>query len=173
MKHKQKKAPELLERPVPAEEAIMAPDESGYSLHIAGVYQDSVTRDWAMQTCHRATQLAGEERVQNTWFSANSLSDPKNLLEAVRAALAADVIVISVYAVDELPVDLRAWIDAWLPRRQPRMGALAAVIGVAEPLETRSVRTLEYLQAVAHKAQLDFIPHERQWPVTSPPSPSL
>jgi hypothetical protein len=157
-----KNAIELLEPPVLSDEAAMVPDESGFSLNSAGVYQDSVTREWAMQTCHRATQLAGAERIQNTWYNANSLSDPGTLLEAVRAALAADVIVIAVYAVEELPLDLYVWIDAWLPRRLSRVGALAAVIGVAETREPQSVRTREYLQAVAHKAQLDFVPLERQ-----------
>ena len=117
-----------------------------------------------MQTCHRATKLAGEERIQNTWYHASSLSDPGTLLEAVCAALAADVIVIAVYAMEELPLDLYVWIDAWLPRRASRVGALAAVIGVAEPLEPQSVRTREYLEAVARKAQLDFIPQERRRP---------
>jgi hypothetical protein len=159
-----KNAIKLQKPPVPPDQAAMSPDESEYALNIAGVYQDVVTRDWAMQTCRRATQLAGEERIQNTWYHAGSLSDPGTLLEAVCAALAADVIVIAVYAVEELPLDLYVWIDAWLPRRASRVGALAAVIGVAEPLEPQSVRTRQYLEAVARKAQLDFIPQERQRP---------
>ena len=120
-----------------------------------------------MQSCRQATQLAGGERVQNTWYNANSLSDPGILLDAVRAAVAADVIVISVYAADELPLDLYVWIEAWLPRRLSRRGALAALVGVAEPLDSPSVRTLEYLQAVARKAQLDFIPQQRKRPAAS------
>ena len=50
-----KNAIQLLVPPVPSDQAAMAPDESGYSLNIAGVYQDSVTKEWAMQTCRRAT----------------------------------------------------------------------------------------------------------------------
>ena len=140
----------------------MAPEASGYTLNIAGVYQDSVTRDWAMQSCRRATQLAGEERFQNNWYDANSLSDHGILLDAVQAALVADVIVVSVYAADELPLDLYVWVQTWLPRRPSRIGALTALIGVAEPLDFQFARTLEYLQAVARKAQLDFIPQQRK-----------
>jgi hypothetical protein len=58
-----------------------------------------------------------------------------------------------------------------LPRRLAREGALAAVIGVAEPLESRFVRTCAYLQEVARKAQLDFIPHKRRRPSPSTRSP--
>jgi hypothetical protein len=161
------KTAELLERTAFWDGVAIAPVVSGYTLNIAGVYQDSVTRDWAMQSCRQATQLAGGERVQNTWCNTNSLSDPGILLDAVRAAVAADVIVISVYAADELPLDLYVWIEAWLPRRLSRRGALAALVGVAEPLDSPSVRTLEYLQALARKAQLDFIPQQRERPATS------
>jgi len=120
-----------------------------------------------MQSCRQATQLAGGERVQNTWYNTNSLSDPGILLDAVRAAVAADVIMISVYAADELPLDLYVWIEAWLPRRLSRRGALAALVGVAQPLDSPSVRTLEWLQALARKAQLDFIPQQRERPAAS------
>jgi hypothetical protein len=161
---KRMKASAFLKRPVDQLEVAMAPAEAAYSLTIAGVYQDSVTRDWALQTCRRATQLVGEESVQNVWYDAYSLRDPGVFLDAVGAALAADVIMVSVYAADELPLDLYVWVQAWLPRRHARAGALTALIGVAEPPDSRFVRTVEYLQAVASRAQLDFIPQERKRP---------
>jgi hypothetical protein len=162
---------ELIDPPVLLDEAILAADDSIFSLHVAGVYQDASTRDWAMQICHRATQLAGKGSIQSAWFSAHSLSYPATLLDAVSAALVADVIVVSVHAMDELPIDLYVWFDVWLPRRPARVGALAAVIGTAEPLESRFIRTLGYLQAVAQKAQLDFSAEPRRRPVTSLASP--
>ncbi|HTA29665.1 MAG TPA: hypothetical protein VK731_04240 [Candidatus Cybelea sp.] len=138
--------------------------EADYALNIAGVYQDSVTREWGLQNCRRATQLAGEERVQNTWYDVHSLSDPGILLKAVRAALEADVIVVSLYAADELPLDLYVWVQVWLPRRFWRAGILTALIGVAESPDAQSDRTLQYLQAVASKAQLDFVTEKRKRP---------
>lgn len=80
---------QLLERTVFADEVPLAPEEVGYTLHIAGVYEDGVTRD------------------------------------------------------------------------------LRAFIGVAEPPDSQFARTSAYLQAVARKAQLDFIPQERKRPVAS------
>jgi hypothetical protein len=41
---------------------------------------------------------------------------------------------------------------------------LRAFIGVAEPPDSQFARTSAYLQAVARKAQLDFIPQERKRP---------
>jgi hypothetical protein len=162
---KRMKASAFLKQPADQLEVAKAPDGAAYSLNIAGVYQDSVTRNWAMQSCRLATQLAGEKSVQDTWYNAHSLSDPGIFMEAVRAALVADVIVVSVYAADELPLDLYVWVQAWLPRRRSRAGALTALIGVAEPPNSQFVRTVEYLQAVASRAQLEFIPQERKRPV--------
>lgn len=162
------KTGEFLKRPIEPFEVANAPYQSGYTLNIAGVYQDFVTRDWAMQSCSRATRLAGEEGVQSTWYSADSLSEPGFLRDAVRDALVADVIVVSVYGAHELPLDLYVWIDAWLPRRPLRVGALTALIGFAQPLDSESARTFEYLRAVARKAKLDFVPQACQRPIASP-----
>ena len=141
-----------------SDEATAAPTESEYALNIVGVYQDSVTQSWGVPMCRLAMQLAGEDHVRNTWYDVHSLDDIETLLEAVRAALVADVIVISVYAAEELPLGLYVWIDAWLPRRTSREGALTALIGADEPQDLQSFRTRDYLQAVACKGQLDFIP---------------
>ncbi len=111
--------------------------------------------------------MARAGRVQNSWFSINSLGDPKILMDAVRTALIADVIAVSIYAADELPLDLYFWCDLWLPRRLARGGALTALVGVAEPSDLHSARTFEYLQGVARKGQMDFIPQERKCPVTA------
>ena len=117
--------------------------------------------------CRPLRQKFGGENVQNTWHSIHSLNDPEVLLEAAHAALAADVIVIAIHAADELPPELCAWIDVWLPRRLARVGALAALIGVAGEPATEAVRTQEYLQAVARRGLLDFLPHERKLPAES------
>jgi hypothetical protein len=145
-----------------SEELETSSGDSGHKFKIAVVYQDKVTQSWAMQLCDPVEEKFGGEYVQNTWHDVNSLSDPEMLLEAVRAALSADVIVISVYAADELPPELYAWINVWLPRRLSRAGALAALIGVAGKPAPHAVRTQEYFQAVARRGQLDFLPHERK-----------
>jgi hypothetical protein len=141
-----------------SDEVTVGPDVSAYDLSIVGVYQDPLTQSWGVPMCRLATQLAGANRIRNTWYDVHSLSDTEILLDAVHSALVADVIVVSVYAADELPIDLYVWIDAWLPRRPPHEGALTALIGADEPQEPQSVRTRKYLQAVARKGQLDFIP---------------
>jgi hypothetical protein len=161
------KAVEILERSVLSEKAALAPDESRLRPNIVGVYQDVLSRNWAMQICQPAAQLVGEERVQNLWYEIDSLSDTKILLEAVRAALVANVIVVSVHAADELPLNLYVWIDVWLPRRPSRFGTLTALIGIVESMETQSVRVFEYLEAVARRGEMNFIRQKRNWPGAS------
>ena len=133
------KATELL-----SDELTAAPRQSGYELNIVGVYQDPLTQSWGLPMCRLATDLVGEDLVHNTWYDVHSLSDLGILLPAVRAALVADVIVVSVYAADELPLDLYVWINAWLPRRNSREGAFTALIGAEKPQDSQSVRTLKY-----------------------------
>jgi hypothetical protein len=135
-----------------------AANKSEYALSIVGVYQDPLTQSWGVPMCRLATQLVGENHIQHLWYDVHSLTDSRVLVDAVRAALVADVIVVSVHAAEELPVGLYVWIDAWLPRRASREGALTALIGGDEPQDLPSTRTREYLHAVARKAQLDFIP---------------
>jgi len=157
---------ELMQQTPLSDELAGIPDES-CALNVAGVYQDSVTRLWSMQFCRRATRVAGEESVQCAWYNANSLRDSGIPMDAAGAAVVADVIVVSVYAADELPLELCTWVESWLPRRLSRAGALTALIGVAEPLESQSIRTIKYLQGVARRARLEFIPQAHKRPVVS------
>ena len=144
------------------DESDPAKDNSPCSFNIAVVYQDALTEDWARQLCGPVTQKFGAENVRHTWHNVNSLSEPGVRLQAVRAALTADVIVVSIHAADELPLELYAWITAWLPRRISRVGTLAALIGVARQPDSQAARTHQYLQAVARRGQLDFIPYEHR-----------
>jgi len=129
---------------------------------IAGVYQDALTWEWARQLCGSVAQKVGQEHVHDSWHEVHSLADPQILVEAVQMAMAADVIVVSLYAAEELPPDLYGWIHSWLPRREMRAGALAALIAVPAQPDHWTFRTQEYLQAVARRGQLDFVPHERK-----------
>lgn len=155
---------ELPRQNVFSDEPESASPSSGYEFKIAVVYQDTLAQDWAIQMCRPVRQKFGGENVRSTWHSVRSLSDPKILVEAAEAALAADVIVIAVHAADELPPELCAWIDVWVPHRLARVGALAALIGVAGEPAPEANRTREYLQAVARRGLLDFLSHECKVP---------
>ena len=155
--------PEPAKQDVLSEELEIVPADSGHPFNITVVYQDALTRSWARQICGPVAQKFGADSVQHSWHDVGSLNDPAKLIEAVRTTLAADVIVVSVHAAEELPMALYVWITVWLPRRRARNGTLAALIGMAGASGSHAVRTQKYLQAVARRGQLEFTPHERNF----------
>jgi hypothetical protein len=94
----------------------------------------------------------------------SDLTDPRVFMGSVRAAAAADVLVVSVRDTGELPTSLSVWIDAWIPGRAGTTGALVALIGVPPQPDAQSGRAYQYLEVAARKAGLDFLPHERKLP---------
>ena len=162
------KSTDLLEQKVQLEESGRAPQDTDYTLSVAVVYQDALAQEWASQVCARARQLVGDDCLQSHWWHSELLQKPAALAEAVNAACLADVIVVAVQAAAELPVDLCVWIDAWLPRRGRKSGALVALIGVPDPTPPGAALAHDYLLTVARKAGLDFLPHEQTVPSKTP-----
>ena len=61
-------------------------DEAAYPLNVAGVYQDSVTRGWAVQAYLPPLPQVEKDQIRKKWYDVHSLSEPEILLEAVLAA---------------------------------------------------------------------------------------
>ena len=142
--------------------------EAETSLNIAVVYQDTQTHEWAMQKCRKATQLVGQEYVHSTWWQLDFLSHPRMMLDAVKDAVSADILIVSVYEAEEVPPALSDWVEALLSRRPPIEGALVALLGVPEQRGSESPAIGEYLRAVAIKGQMEFLPQEFKVPAESP-----
>ena len=138
-----------------------------YALNVALVYQDTPTREWAAQVLEQLTQQLGKDAIHDTWWEISRFSDSEVLTDAVLTVMRADVILISIYDVKELPVDLCVWIDTWLPRRRLPTGALIGLISVPEQAGVPTCHTRDYLRAVAHRGRLDFLLRERKLPAAS------
>jgi hypothetical protein len=134
------------------------------ALRVVTVYQDPLTRHWATELWDRVGQLIGGEGVCRQSWKMSDLTDPRVFMDSVRAAAAADVLVVSVRDTGELPTSLSVWIDAWIPGRAGTTGALVALIGVPPQPDAQSGRAYRYLEVAARKAGLDFLPHERKLP---------
>jgi hypothetical protein len=157
----------ILERTKPSEEPEFVPPEPEFALNVALVYQDAPTRKWATQVCDQVTRLAGKDAVRCTWWEISRLSNPEVLKDAVLTTMQADVILVSLYDTNELPVDLCVWLDAWLPRRHLSTGALIALISVPGETSAQLEHARGYLRAIARKGRLDFLLRERKLPVAS------
>jgi len=152
----------ILERTTPPDETGIARSKTESALNVALVYQDTPAREWAIQVCDQVTRLAGKDAVRSTEWEISRFSDNNVLTDAVQTAMTADVILVSIYDAEELQVDFRVWIDAWLPRRSLPTGFLIALIYVPEQPDTQGERAHDYLRAVARKGRLDFMFRERQ-----------
>ena len=142
----------------------MHPEEPGPILNIATVYQDSLTRYWAAELWDRVGRLIGDKDVWRQSWRIGELANSRLFTDAVQAAAEADVLLISVRDAGEWPMGLYDWIDAWLPRRAGREGALVALIGVPGQPDGQCGRAHQYLATVAREAGLDFLPRERKLP---------
>ena len=157
----------VLERTTSPNEVEVISLDPEYVLNVALICQDAPTRRWAAEVFGQVTQLVGEDAVRSTWWEISRLSDPQVFMNAVLTVMRADVILISIHDAKELPVNLCVWIDAWLPRRRLPTGALIALVSVPGQSDVQTDHTRDYLRAVAHKGQLDFLLRERRLPVTS------
>ena len=142
----------------------MESKDAELALKVVTVYQDPLTQHWATELWERVGQLLSGEAVCHQSWKLSSLTDPRIFMGAVHAAAEADVLVISVREDRELPIGLYVWIDAWVPSRNGPAGALVAMIGVPAQPDAQSGRSYQYLETVARKAHLDFLPHERKLP---------
>jgi hypothetical protein len=138
--------------------------EGEYALNVAVTYEDPFAGAWASDLCERVARLVGSKSLARHFWRMEDLTHPQVFPEAIQAAAEADIIIVSVYATEELPLDLYAWIDAWLPRRLQENGVLVALIGAAEAADGKPSHAHEYLRAVARRGRLDFLPQHRLLP---------
>jgi hypothetical protein len=152
----------VLDQAGSSRQVAMASKDDEPGLKVVTVYQDPLTRDWAAELWGRVEQLISDEQLCRQSWKISDLTDPRVFMDAVQAAAEADVLVVSVRDTRELPIGLYVWIDSWIPSRTGPAGALVALIGVPPEPDAQSGRAYEYLEGVARKARLDFLPHERK-----------
>ncbi len=149
---------------VPSNRAGVASSETEPALRVVTLYQDSLTRQWTAELWGRVEKLVGLGGGRHRSWKIGDLMKPDIFAESVQAAREADVLVVSVRDAGELPMSLYMWVDAWLPNRTGREGALVALIGVPSQPDAQSGRAHAYLESVARQAGLDFLPRERKLP---------
>jgi hypothetical protein len=154
----------LPNRMAPSAQTASASKKVEPALSVAMVYQDPLTRHWAAELWNRVEQLVGHEGVCRQSWKISGLADARVFADAVQAAAESDVLVVSVRDTGDLPADLDLWFEAWLPRRAGRAGALVALIGVPPQPDIQSGRAHAYLETVARRAGLDYLPRERKLP---------
>jgi hypothetical protein len=156
----------------------VAPDEArtlsadfGYSLNVALVFQDDLTRQWAGQTRHLLADLAGEGAVHSSEWNLGELRRPGVFNQGAAALARADAIVLAIYEGRRLPAEFYLWVNLWLQQRNGLPGALIALVGTTGDSGTGAMETRSYLHAVASQAHLELL--FKRYPPSGEPAKDL
>ncbi len=136
-------------------------------LLITIAYQDELTRAWAATVCARVTELVGGDHAEIHWWHVPDAKLYEISTTAIKAAAAADIIVVSVYGENKWPVSLCAWVDHWVALRTVTGGTMLALVTVSDPPHVHFDAVSEYLRAVADKAHLEFCSEFRKHPASN------
>lgn len=129
-------------------------------LNAMAVYQDDQARERIMEFRDCVSRSIGRQSLHLRLWSFRELSETENFQEAVVAAVAADVVIVSIRATEKLPARFCGWIDSCVPRRCRRDGALIALVDVTGLDSAASEHAREYLRSVACEAHLEFLLRE-------------
>jgi hypothetical protein len=91
-----------------------------------------------------------------TWCRFKYFSDPDVASEAADVAARADLILVSAQRAQDLPLEVKAWFERWLPRRETSEGALV-LLQSSEQAPDSAISQSSYLYLVAQRANLEFI----------------
>ena len=139
--------------------AITSP-KAGYTLNVAIVYQDALTRQWAGQVRDLMAGVVGQDTIRCTELKISDLAQARVYSEGVAALAHADVIVVSLHEADRLPGTFYLWVNLWLQVRSVRPGVLVALLVPPEESNSGAIETRRYLHAVASQGRLELLMQE-------------
>ena len=134
--------------------------ETRAKVSVVVVYEDTATRDRAIGLFEGMfAQLGPETDLEVSWWRFGFLRDPHLAAQAADAAARAGLILFSTHAGAGLPAHVRDWIERWASRKSTQPSALAALIGMVGDAQQGLTPIHYFLQGVALRARMDFMPH--------------
>jgi hypothetical protein len=128
-------------------------------LNLVVVYEDTATRDRALQVCdHLAIELEDEVHFNVTWWRMDFLTNPSIAWQATEAALRADMILFSLHAGPTLPPALEHWAQSWVEEREISGGAVVGLIGSRQEFANWASPRHARLAKLAENARMDYLP---------------
>jgi hypothetical protein len=125
-------------------------------LAVLTAFEDSVTGMRVKEFCQGLTHRLGQQCqiIERVWlFGTLRLRELREI--AAQEASEADLIVISVHQTEDLPDEVKSWIDLWLRRKGSRQAVLVALLD--PPYEGASGSTEAYLKEVARRGGMEFL----------------
>jgi hypothetical protein len=135
---------------------------------IVVLYEDNPSRDAAISLCNSLQQIFNSELdFQITWCRFKYFNDSAVASEAADLAAQADVVLVSIPRPQDLPLEVKAWFERWLPRRERFEGALV-LLQSSEQAPSLEISQCSYLYLLAQRANLEFISLSNATPSASP-----
>lgn len=91
------------------------------------------------------------------------LREPQLFEAATRDAIGADMIVFAIRQSQELPIEVRRWIDRWLPSKQVDSGALVLLPGDPPRRVGETTTVCATLKQIAESANVRVFCRETAW----------
>jgi hypothetical protein len=122
------------------------------------VCEDELAHARALSLCERLAHRFGDEiEFRFSWWLFANLEYAVNAGEAARAASQAEMVFFVTHEREELPYNLKSWIETWVNQREPRGGALVSLTCAGKSVvECAPLKNL-YLREVARRAEMDFL----------------
>ncbi len=126
--------------------------ESHPAFNVVIAYENFETGKQAKRTYDFLTLNLGRDyRLTNQMWKFDVLSIPKLREIAANDAAAADIVIIACRG-DDLPEQVKAWLESWLERAQN----VLALVGLFASQDARSRNTCSYLAELARLHHLQF-----------------
>jgi hypothetical protein len=126
---------------------------------VVAAYEDIESGRHAQRTCDFLTEQLGQEcRFLNQMWKFDALAVPGLCEMAANDAALADLIVVACHGSQDLPVDVKAWIELWIGLRGPAFG-LVALFDRRDDQGGQTRIIEDYLVSVAHRAGMEFFAH--------------
>ena len=124
---------------------------------MAVFYENDAARELALQLCTSLTRkFARDLEFAFSWWRFKYLDEPSIAREALQAANGADMILVAVEGMGDVPAPVKAWFESCLAERKEAGGALVTIRRPAD--DRKSSWRSNSLQAVAERARLDYLP---------------
>ena len=128
-----------------------------YTLKVALVYQDAVTRLWASHVRELLAEVVGKAALRCTEWEIGGLRQQGVFADGVAALARADLIVMAVHDAARFPAEFYLWVNLWLQQRFGLPGALVVLLGTSGDWGPAYNEARSYLHAVASQGRLDLL----------------
>lgn len=134
--------------------------EANPALNVVIAYEDLETGKRAMKTYENMVQQLGDQCLfANQMWKFDVLAVPKLKEIAAKDAAAAEIIIVSAHGGNELPKEVKAWIDLWLSYKSETSALVALFDGETVDNPVRS-----YLAEIARRGKMEFFCQPGAWP---------